>query len=199
MGLASLGLEIGTFCDFLYSVLLLNAILGLDFLGLARSRPQVQIPQLEAMAKFNPESQLGEFAASLGNIMENGSGQTPLGVEGQAGAFGAASGTLFAPKVHFASVPIRVQGQTVATMCVMDRKHHSLDGVDKVDLSVPARGVQAPFAFSTVNRFYMAVLYGRAGCLIAKNCGFWLGQRRAREVGAAGGEGPGSAPRAAQQ
>jgi hypothetical protein len=36
MGLASLGLEIGIFCDFLYSVLLLNA-LGLDVLGLARS------------------------------------------------------------------------------------------------------------------------------------------------------------------
>jgi Cu-Zn family superoxide dismutase len=41
MGLASLGLEIGIFCDFLCSVLLLNAILGLDFSGLALSRPQV--------------------------------------------------------------------------------------------------------------------------------------------------------------
>ena len=41
MGLASLGLGIGIFCDSLYSVLLLNAILGLDFLGLALSRPQV--------------------------------------------------------------------------------------------------------------------------------------------------------------
>jgi hypothetical protein len=40
MWLASLGLDIGIFCDFLDSVLLLNAILGLDFLGLALSRPQ---------------------------------------------------------------------------------------------------------------------------------------------------------------
>jgi hypothetical protein len=31
MGLASLGLEIGVFCDSLCSVLLLNAILGLAF------------------------------------------------------------------------------------------------------------------------------------------------------------------------
>jgi hypothetical protein len=41
MGLAGLGLEIGIFCDFLYSVLLLSAVLGLDFLGLALFRPQV--------------------------------------------------------------------------------------------------------------------------------------------------------------
>jgi hypothetical protein len=41
MGLASLGLDIGIFCDFLCSVLLLNAILGLDFLALALSRTQV--------------------------------------------------------------------------------------------------------------------------------------------------------------
>ena len=41
MGLTSFGLEIGIFCDFRYSVLLLNAILGLDFLGRALSRPQV--------------------------------------------------------------------------------------------------------------------------------------------------------------
>jgi hypothetical protein len=33
MGLASLGLEIGIFCDLLYSVLLLDALLGLYFLG----------------------------------------------------------------------------------------------------------------------------------------------------------------------
>ena len=38
MGLASLGLAIGTFCGLLYSVLLLNAISGLDFLGLALFR-----------------------------------------------------------------------------------------------------------------------------------------------------------------
>ena len=41
MGLASLGQRIGIFCDSLYSVLLFNAILGLDFLGLALSWPQV--------------------------------------------------------------------------------------------------------------------------------------------------------------
>ena len=41
MGLASLGLEIGILCDFLYSVILFTAILGLYFLGLALSRPQV--------------------------------------------------------------------------------------------------------------------------------------------------------------
>ena len=44
MGLASLGLEIAIFCDFLHSVLILNAILWLDFSGLALtalSRPQV--------------------------------------------------------------------------------------------------------------------------------------------------------------
>jgi hypothetical protein len=39
MGLASLGLEIGIFCDFLCSVLLLSVVLGLDLLGLALSRP----------------------------------------------------------------------------------------------------------------------------------------------------------------
>ena len=41
MGLASFGLDIGILCAFLYSVLLLNVILGLDFLGCALSRPQV--------------------------------------------------------------------------------------------------------------------------------------------------------------
>jgi hypothetical protein len=38
MGLASLGLEIGIFSGFLYSVLLLNVLLGLDLLGLALNR-----------------------------------------------------------------------------------------------------------------------------------------------------------------
>ena len=42
MGLASLRLEIGVICDFLYSVLLLNAILRLGCLRLAPSRPQVR-------------------------------------------------------------------------------------------------------------------------------------------------------------
>ena len=31
-------------------------------------------------------------------------------------------------------------------------------------------------AFSTVNRFSVALLYGRAGRLTAENCGFWPGQ-----------------------
>jgi hypothetical protein len=31
MALASLGLDIGIFCDFLYSILLLSVILGLEF------------------------------------------------------------------------------------------------------------------------------------------------------------------------
>jgi hypothetical protein len=43
MGLASFGLGIGIFCDLRYSVLLLNAILELYFLGLALSRPQVPL------------------------------------------------------------------------------------------------------------------------------------------------------------
>jgi hypothetical protein len=34
MGLTSFGLEIGIFCDLLYSVLLFSVILRLDFLGL---------------------------------------------------------------------------------------------------------------------------------------------------------------------
>jgi hypothetical protein len=42
MGLTSLGIKIGILCDFLYSVLLFNAILGLYFLELALSRPQVR-------------------------------------------------------------------------------------------------------------------------------------------------------------
>ena len=52
VGLASLGLQIGIFCDFLYSVLLLSAVLGLDFLGLTLSRPQVgpSIEQWSAMS-----------------------------------------------------------------------------------------------------------------------------------------------------
>jgi hypothetical protein len=40
MALASFGLDIGIFCDCLYSVLLLNAILALYFLGLALSSPR---------------------------------------------------------------------------------------------------------------------------------------------------------------
>ena len=40
MGLASLGLDIGISCDYLYSIFQLNVILALYFLGLALSRPQ---------------------------------------------------------------------------------------------------------------------------------------------------------------
>jgi hypothetical protein len=42
MGLASLGLEISILGDILYSVLLMNAIFGLDSSGRAPSRPQVR-------------------------------------------------------------------------------------------------------------------------------------------------------------
>jgi hypothetical protein len=41
MGLASLALNISVFCNFLYSILLFNAVLGIDFLGLALLWPQV--------------------------------------------------------------------------------------------------------------------------------------------------------------
>jgi hypothetical protein len=40
---ASFGLDIGIFCDFLHSVLLLNATSGLNFLGLALSWPRHQV------------------------------------------------------------------------------------------------------------------------------------------------------------
>jgi hypothetical protein len=36
----------------------------------------------------------------------------------------------------------------------------------------PARGGEAPFAFSTVNRSRMARLFGRAGCLTVQHGGF---------------------------
>jgi hypothetical protein len=45
--------------------------------------------------------------------------------------------------------------------------------------SRPARSVQAPLAFSTVNRTCAAVLYGRVrrvGRLAAENGGFWPAQ-----------------------
>ena len=50
MGLASFGLVIGIFCDFLYSVRILNTILVLDLLGLALSRAQVSIVADNAVA-----------------------------------------------------------------------------------------------------------------------------------------------------
>jgi hypothetical protein len=40
MGLASLGLDIGTFCYCLYSVILLSVFSGLNLLGLALFRSQ---------------------------------------------------------------------------------------------------------------------------------------------------------------
>jgi hypothetical protein len=40
----------------------------------------------------------------------------------------------------------------------------------------PSRGVSAPFAFSTVNCFFTALLYWRAGRLTAQNGGFRPGQ-----------------------
>jgi hypothetical protein len=54
MGLASLGLEIGIYCDFLYSVFILNAILGLDFLGLGLSRPQVRLQAVRLLRRLRP-------------------------------------------------------------------------------------------------------------------------------------------------
>ena len=40
------------FCDFLYSVLRFDAILGLDFSGLALSRPQVNGPDAHPVYKW---------------------------------------------------------------------------------------------------------------------------------------------------
>ena len=48
------------------------------------------------------------------------------------------------------------------------------------------RGVQAPLAFSYVHRFSMALLYGRAGRLTAKNGGFRPGQYLEAERGGRG-------------
>ena len=58
MGLASLGLDIGIFCDSQYSVLLLSVLSGLDFSGLALSRPQVEV--------IDRQSKLYSVAASPG-------------------------------------------------------------------------------------------------------------------------------------
>ena len=54
MGLTSLGLEIGIFSDFLYSVLLFNANSGLDFLGRPLFRPQVGWEE-EVVRRLPPE------------------------------------------------------------------------------------------------------------------------------------------------
>jgi hypothetical protein len=63
-GLASLGLDIGIFCDCLYtySVLQLNTILGLAFSGPAPSRPQVRAS--------NPLVEVGQIrAANVGTAL----------------------------------------------------------------------------------------------------------------------------------
>ena len=56
MGLASLGLEIGTCCDFLYRVLLLHAILGRGFSGLALIVP--------AAGMSSPSKRISRWRAS---------------------------------------------------------------------------------------------------------------------------------------
>ena len=56
MELATLGLGIGIFCELRYSILLPNAILGLHFLGLALSRPQVWPPD-ESRGRLSFEMQ----------------------------------------------------------------------------------------------------------------------------------------------
>ena len=68
-----------------------------------------------------------------------------------------------------------------------------------------AQGAYAPLAFSTVNRFCMALLYGRAGRLTAKNGGFrpvpYHADRRPRggaRVGAAEARWPQAAARRAR-
>ena len=49
MRLASFGLDIRILCDLPYSILLLNMVLGIDFLGLALYRPQVLLLLLYAI------------------------------------------------------------------------------------------------------------------------------------------------------
>ena len=64
MRLASLGPDISILCGFLHSVLLLNAILGLDFLGLALSWPQVRSTDMAPIEpKFRHEEVCGEMLA----------------------------------------------------------------------------------------------------------------------------------------
>jgi hypothetical protein len=53
MGLASLGLDIGIFCNLLDSVLL-NAVLGLGFLRPALFRPQVLLRDLRHRVRGSP-------------------------------------------------------------------------------------------------------------------------------------------------
>jgi hypothetical protein len=64
MGLISLGLEFGIFCDFPCSFLLFDAILGLDFLKRALSRPQV-IGQCAFVGSFS----LGAWLALDANVI----------------------------------------------------------------------------------------------------------------------------------
>jgi hypothetical protein len=67
MGLASLALDIGIFYDFLYSVLLLNVILWLDFLGRAPYRPQVD--RLHR-ALPHPGQQRGSAGRGVGGVFD---------------------------------------------------------------------------------------------------------------------------------
>jgi hypothetical protein len=66
MGLASLGLDIGIFCDSLYSVLLLGVFLGLDFSGLALSQPQRGSRDVPTVSKFGSTS--GDPGAKNGSM-----------------------------------------------------------------------------------------------------------------------------------
>jgi hypothetical protein len=68
MGLASLGLDIDVFCNFIYSVLQLNVILGVDFLGLAYPGRRCMLRREE------PEQVLAVHRQSVGT----GDGWAPL-------------------------------------------------------------------------------------------------------------------------
>ena len=49
--------------------------------------------------------------------------------------------TISDPNKFFASVPIKVKGQTVATMCIVDRKHRDLDALNKTKIELAAKRV----------------------------------------------------------
>ena len=71
MGLASLGLDIDIFCDFLYIFLRLSVILGLGCLGLVLSRPQVQLhrrPARQEHAMWRPGALLEEGHSTVDHL-----------------------------------------------------------------------------------------------------------------------------------
>jgi hypothetical protein len=85
MGLASLGLEIGISCDLLYSVLLLNTILWLGFLGralyycrpqvlgqLASQTPAVRTAAVVAVGLGRTGASETEAATLLANLVRSG-------------------------------------------------------------------------------------------------------------------------------